>query len=358
MASRYDKMIYQRCGKSGILLPRISLGLWQNFGDVDSQSNAREVVLHAFDIGITHFDLANNYGPPYGTAESNFGRILKKDLLPHRDELIISTKAGYDMWPGPYGNWGSRKYLISSLDQSLKRMGLEYVDIFYHHRPDPNTPLEETMGALDTAVRSGKALYAGISNYRPTEAKRAIAILKKLGTPCLIHQPCYNMLDRWIEDGLTSLLEKEGVGCIPFSPLAQGQLTDRYLKEIPADSRANKEHFLKKDSVQKNLPMVRALNVIAKKRGQTMAEMALAWVLRLPVVTSALVGASSTAQLDSNVKALNNLEFSREELSEIHGILRAAKALVKLPQPKGAAAKRKSAPVVATKGKKELHAAR
>ena len=358
MASRYDKMIYQRCGKSGVLLPRISLGLWQNFGDVDSQANAREVILHAFDIGITHFDLANNYGPPYGTAESNFGRILKKDLLQHRDEMIISSKAGYDMWPGPYGNWGSRKYLIASLDQSLKRMGLEYVDLFYHHRPDANTPLEETMGALDYAVRSGKALYVGISNYRPPEAKRAIAILRKLGTPCLIHQPCYNMLDRWIEDGLTTLLEKEGVGCIPFSPLAQGQLTDRYLKEIPADSRANKERFLKKDSVQKNLPTVRALNAIAKKRGQTMAEMALAWVLRLPVVTSALVGASSTAQLDANVKALNNLEFSREELSEIHSILRGAKAVVKLPKPKGAAAKRKSVPVVTPKGKKELHAPR
>jgi L-glyceraldehyde 3-phosphate reductase len=359
MGSRYDKMIYQRCGKSGVLLPRISLGLWHNFGDVDSQSNAREVILHAFDIGITHFDLANNYGPPPGTAESNFGRILKKDLLAHRDEMIISSKAGYNMWPGPYGEWGSRKYLIASLDQSLKRMGLEYVDIFYSHRFDPETPLEETMGALDTAVRSGKALYVGISNYRPKEAKRAIAILKKLGTPCLIHQPCYNMLDRWIEDGLTTVLEKEGIGCIPFSPLAQGQLTDRYLKDIPADSRASKEFFLKKDSVQKNLPTVRALNAIAKKRGQTMAEMALAWVLRLPVVTSALVGASSTAQLDSNVKALNKLDFSREELSEIHNILRAAKVPVKLPQRKSAAARKtKAEPAPSQKGKRELHAPR
>jgi L-glyceraldehyde 3-phosphate reductase len=350
-------MIYQRCGKSGVLLPRISLGLWQNFGDVDSQPNVREVILHAFEIGITHFDLANNYGPPPGTAEANFGRILKKDLHSHRDEMIISSKAGYHMWAGPYGEWGSRKHLLSSLDQSLKRMGLEYVDIFYHHRPDPNTPLEETMGALDYSVRSGKAIYVGLSNYRPPEARRAIAILRKLGTPCLIHQPRYNMLDRWIEDGLTTVLEKEGIGCIPFSPLAQGQLTDKYLKDIPADSRASRENFLKRESVQKNLPTVRALNAVAKKRGQPLAEMALAWVLRQPVVTSALVGASSTAQLDSSVKALTNLEFSREELAEIRDILRSASASVKLPHRKGAAP-RKAEPAPVQKAKKELHVAR
>jgi L-glyceraldehyde 3-phosphate reductase len=352
MASRYDKMIYQRCGKSGVLLPRISLGLWQNFGDVDSQSRAREVILHAFDLGITHFDLANNYGPPPGSAETNFGRILKKDLLAHRDEMIVSTKAGYTMWSGPYGDWGSRKYLLASLDQSLQRMGLDYVDIFYHHRPDPETPVEETMGALDHAVRCGKALYVGISNYRPKETKRAAAILRKLGTPCLIHQPCYNMLNRWIEDGLTTLLEKEGMGCIPFSPLAQGQLTDRYLREIPADSRAGREAFLKREAV-------RALHAIAKRRGQSLAEMALAWVLRLPVVTSALIGASSTAQLDANVKVLTNLEFSREELTEIHGILRAAQAFVKLPERKTSAAKKaKPEPPPSHKGRKELHVPR
>jgi L-glyceraldehyde 3-phosphate reductase len=356
VGSRYDKMTYQRCGKSGVLLPRISLGLWQNFGDADAQPKAREVILHAFDLGITHFDLANNYGPPPGSAETNFGRILKKDLLAHRDEMIISTKAGYQMWPGPYGEWGSRKSLLASLDRSLQRLGLEYVDIFYHHRPDPETPLEETMGALDHAVRCGKALYAGISNYRPKETRRAAAILRKLGTPCLIHQPRYNMLDRWIEDGLTTVLEKEGMGCIPFSPLAQGQLTDRYLREIPADSRAAKEYFLKRDSVAKNLPTVHALNVIARRRGQSLAEMALAWVLRLPVVTSALIGASSTAQLDANVKVLTKLDFSREELAEIHRILRAAQAFVKLPERKPSAAKKpKPEPPHSQKGKKELH---
>jgi L-glyceraldehyde 3-phosphate reductase len=357
MASRYDKMIYQRCGKSGVLLPRISLGLWQNFGDQSPQNIARDILLRAFDLGITHFDLANNYGPPPGTAETNFGRIFKKDLLAHRDEILISTKAGYHMWDGPYGEWGSRKYLLASLDQSLKRMGLDYVDIFYHHRPDPETPLEETMGALDHAVRSGKALYAGISNYRPKETKRAVAILRKLGTPCLIHQPCYNMLDRWIEDGLTTVLEKEGIGCIPFSPLAQGQLTDRYLREIPTDSRASREAFLKLEAVQRNLPTVRALNAIAKKRGQPLAEMALAWVLRLPVVTSALIGASSIAQLESNVRALSNLDFSREELNEIRDILRSASAFVKLPHRKAGTAK-KAEPAPTHKGKKELHAAR
>jgi L-glyceraldehyde 3-phosphate reductase len=338
MASRYDKMMYQRCGKSGLLLPRISLGLWQNFGDADAQRNAREVILHAFNLGITHFDLANNYGPPPGAAESNFGRILKDDLAAHRDEMIISTKAGYTMWPGPYGDWGSRKYLLSSLDQSLTRLSLDYVDIFYHHRPDPETPLEETMGALDHAVRQGKALYAGISNYRPKETRRAAAILRRLGTPCVIHQPRYNMFDRWIEDGLTSVLEKEGIGCVVFSPLAQGQLTDRYLKEIPSDSRAGRglsgARTLKDVEVQKNLPAIRALNVIAQKRGQSLAEMALAWVLRLPVVTSAVIGASSPVQVDSNVKALTKLEFSREELAQIRDILRGATTFVKLPERK------------------------
>jgi len=356
MSSRYVKMMYQRCGKSGVLLPRISLGLWQNFGDVSSQQTAHEIIVRAFDLGITHFDLANNYGPPYGSAESNFGRILRKDLSAHRDEMIISTKAGYDMWEGPYGNWGSRKYLLASLDQSLKRMGLDYVDIFYHHRPDPETPLEETMGTLDHAVRQGKALYAGISNYRPKETRRAAAILRKLGTPCLIHQPNYSMLDRWIEDGLTSVLEKEGIGCIVFSPLAQGQLTDRYLRGIPVDSRASREHFLKRESVEKNLPTIRALHAIAKKRGQPLAEMALAWALRLPVVTSALIGASSIAQLESNVKTLNRLDFSREELAEIRDVLRSAKAFVKLPQRKGdISPKEKPELFTAEKGRRPLH---
>jgi len=352
-------MMYQRCGRSGVMLPRISLGLWQNFGDTASQQTARDIVLRAFDLGITHFDLANNYGPPPGSAESNFGRILKKDLTAHRDEMIIATKAGYPMWDGPYGDWGSRKYLLASLDQSLKRMGLEYVDIFYHHRPDPETPLEETMSALDHAVRQGKALYAGISNYRPKETRRAAAILRKLGTPCLIHQPRYNMLDRWIEDGLTTVLEKEGIGCIVFSPLAQGQLTDRYLKEIPAGSRATREQFLKSETVQKNLPAIRALNAIAKKRGQTLAEMALAWVLRLPEVTSALVGASSVAQLEANVKALYQLDFTRLELAEIHDIIRSAQAFVKLPHRKGELGrKEKLEPAPVLKGKRELHVPR
>ena len=321
MSSRYEKMTYQRCGRSGVLLPRISLGLWQNFGEADSQETARDLVLRAFDLGITHFDLANNYGPPPGSAESNFGRILGKDLAAHRDEMIISTKAGYTMWDGPYGDWGSRKYLLASLDQSLKRMGLEYVDIFYHHRPDPETPLEETMGALDQAVRQGKALYAGISNYRPKETRRAAAILRKLGTPCVIHQPNYSMLDRWIEDGLTSVLKKEGIGCIVFSPLSQGQLTDRYLKKIPKDSRAARGGFLRRPEVEKNLPKIRALNALAEKRGQPLAGMALAWVLRLPAVTSALIGASSVAQLETNVKALDRLDFSKGELAEIEKIL-------------------------------------
>jgi len=324
MSSRYEKMTYRRCGKSGVLLPRISLGLWQNFGDAASRQTARELVLRAFDLGITHFDLANNYGPPPGSAESNFGRILRDDLAAHRDEMIISTKAGYTMWDGPYGDWGSRKYLLASLDQSLKRMGLDYVDIFYHHRPDPETPLEETMGALDHAVRQRKALYAGISNYGPEETRRAAAILRKLGTPCLIHQPRYNMLDRWIEDGLTSVLEEEGIGCIVFSPLAQGLLTDRYLRDIPPDSRATREQFLKRAMVEKKLPAIRALHALAEKRGQPLAEMALAWVLRLPVVTSALIGASSIAQLETNVKTLDRLDFSKEDLAGIEAILKMA----------------------------------
>ena len=322
-STRYDKMNYQRCGKSGVLLPRISLGLWSNFGEIDSLQTMRGLIHHAFDLGITHFDLANNYGPPPGSAEVNFGRILREDLAGYRDELIISTKAGYWMHPGPYGEWGSRKYLLASLDASLKRLGLDYVDIFYHHRPDPNTPLEETMGALDHAVRQGKALYAGISNYQPEDTRKATAILRQLGTPCLIHQPRYNMLDRWIENGLTQVLEEEGIGCIPFSPLAQGQLTDRYLKEIPKDSRAGKGGYLKTPDVEKNLPKVRALNAIAENRGQPLAEMALAWILRLPVVTSALIGASSTAQLDTNVKVLQHLDFSPAELAEIDKILQA-----------------------------------
>jgi L-glyceraldehyde 3-phosphate reductase len=321
-ASRYEKMKYRRCGKSGVMLPRISLGLWQNFGDTHSQATCRDLILHAFDSGITHFDLANNYGPPPGSAEIHFGEILSRELAAHRDDMIISTKAGYYMQPGPYGDWGSRKYLLASLDQSLRRMGLEYVDIFYHHRPDPETPLEETMGALDHAVRQGKALYAGISNYPPAETRRAAAILRQLGTPCLIHQPSYNMFNRWIEDGLTTALTEEGIGCIVFSPLAQGQLTDRYLKEIPKDSRAEREQFLKKEAVAKNLPRVRALNEIAKKRNQALAEMALAWVLRLPAVTSAVIGASSTAQLDTNLKALEHLDFSEQELQEIEKVLR------------------------------------
>lgn len=320
--SRYDSMPYARCGKSGLLLPRISLGFWQNFGDVDVYATGRETVLRAFDLGITHLDLANNYGPTPGSAERNFGRILREDLSAYRDELVISTKAGYRMWPGPYGEWGSRKNLLSSLDQSLGRMRLDYVDIFYSHRPDPNTPLEETMGALDHAVRSGKALYAGISNYPAEETRRAVAILKQLGTPCLIHQARYNLLDRWIENGLTNVLEEEGVGAIVFSPLAQGQLTGRYLKEIPAGSRASKEAFLKRSQVEANLPKIRALNAIAQERGQSLAEMALAWVLRLPVVTSALVGASSVAQLEQNLKALENLELTPDQLARIEAVLK------------------------------------
>jgi L-glyceraldehyde 3-phosphate reductase len=318
---RYDAMKYARCGRSGLMLPRISLGLWHNFGDVDRYAVGREVVLRAFDLGITHFDLANNYGPQPGSAERNFGRMLREDLASYRDELIIATKAGHLMWPGPYGEWGSRKYLLASLDQSLSRIGLEYVDIFYSHRPDPDTPIEETMSALDQAVRSGKALYAGISSYKPEDTRKAAAVLRGLGTPCLIHQPSYSMLNRWIEDGLTRVLDEEGIGCIVFSPLAQGQLTSRYLKDIPADSRAAKDGFLKTDQVRNNLPKIQALSAIGEKRGQSLAQMAIAWVLRLPTVTSAVLGASSVAQLEENLRALDRLEFSAEELAEIESIL-------------------------------------
>ena len=281
----------------------------------------RDVVLRAFDLGITHFDLANNYGPPPGSAEINFGRMLREDLASYRDELIVSTKAGHLMWPGPYGEWGSRKYVLASLDQSLSRMRLDYVDIFYSHRPDPDTPMEETMGALDQAVRSGKALYAGISSYQPENTRKAAAVLRSLGTPCLIHQPSYSMLNRWIEKGLTRVLDEEGIGCIVFSPLAQGQLTSRYLRDIPADSRAAKGGFLKTDQVRNNLPKIQALSAIAEKRGQSLAQMAIAWVLRLPTVTSALLGASSVAQLEENLRALDRLEFSAEELAKIESIL-------------------------------------
>jgi L-glyceraldehyde 3-phosphate reductase len=323
-ADRYSKMLYNRCGKSGVLLPAISLGLWHNFGSVDDIENGRSIIRRAFDRGITHFDLANNYGPEPGTAEENFGKILKKDFTGNlRDELIISTKAGYLMWPGPYGEWGSRKYLLSSLDQSLKRMQLEYVDIFYSHRPDPDTPLEETMMALDTAVRSGRALYAGISNYQAPEAKKAIEILKQLGTPCLIHQPKYSMYERWVEGGLLDVLEQNGVGCIPFSPLAQGMLTDRYLKGIPENSRAAKAVFLKSsDLTEERLQQISQLNEVAKKRGQSLAQMALAWLLKDKRITTVLIGASSVAQLDDNLACLENLGFSSAELNEIETILK------------------------------------
>jgi L-glyceraldehyde 3-phosphate reductase len=316
-------MQYRRCGRSGVRLPAISLGLWHNFGGVDTFENGRAMVRRAFDLGITHFDLANNYGPPPGSAESNFGEILRLDLKPHRDELIVSTKAGWDMWPGPYGNWGSRKYLLASLDQSLKRMGLEYVDIFYSHRPDPETPVEETMQALDQAVRSGKALYAGISSYDARQTAAAAKILRELGTPCLIHQPKYSIFDRWVEDGLLDVLGHEGVGAIAFCPLAQGLLTDRYLDGIPADSRANKPHgFLKKhDIYEQRLAQVRALGAVAAERGQSLAQMALAWVLRDSRMTSALIGASRVEQIEQNVAALANLDFSVVELGRIDAIL-------------------------------------
>lgn len=323
-SNRYDNMQYNRCGKSGLKLPAISLGLWHNFGSVDVFDNGRQIIHRAFDRGITHFDLANNYGPAPGSAEENFGKILKQDFPGNlRDELVISTKAGYLMWPGPYGEWGSRKYLLSSLDQSLKRMQLEYVDIFYSHRPDPNTPLEETMMALDTAVRSGRALYAGISNYQVPEAKKAIEILKQLGTPCLIHQPKYSMFERWVEGGLLDVLEQNGVGCIPFSPLAQGMLTDKYLKGIPADSRAAKAHgFLQTSELtDTRLQQIRELNEIARSRNQSLAQMALAWLLKDKRITTVLIGASSVGQLDNNIDALNNLQFSNDELAIIEKLL-------------------------------------
>ena len=319
---RYDAMQYRRSGRSGIQLPAISLGLWHNFGGVDNFENSRAMLRRAFDLGITHFDLANNYGPPYGSAEETFGQILKKDFLPYRDELIISTKAGWDMWPGPYGDLGSRKYMLASLDQSLKRMGLEYVDIFYHHRPDPDTPLEESLGALDTAVRSGRALYVGISSYNAGQTAEAVRILRDLGTPCLIHQPKYSMFVRDPEQGLLDVLGKEGVGSIVFSPLAQGLLSDRYLNGIPNDSRAARDFFLKKKDIgEDKLAKIRALNEVARQRGQTLAEMAVAWVLRDPRVTSALVGASRVSQVEDNVAALKNLKFSAEELRKIDGVL-------------------------------------
>jgi L-glyceraldehyde 3-phosphate reductase len=324
--ARYTSMSYIPSGKSGLKLPRVSLGLWHNFGGVDSPGNARTMLLRAFDLGVTHFDLANNYGPPPGSAEETFGRILQQDLSRYRDELIVSTKAGYLMWPGPYGEWGSRKHLLASLDQSLKRMGIDYVDIFYSHRPDPDTPLEETMGALDHAVRTGKALYAGISNYSPEQTRRAALILRELGTPCLIHQPVYNMFRRWVEDGLLQVLDEEGIGCIAFSPLAQGLLTDRYLHGIPADSRAGKPHgFLRPENItEENLSKVRSLNELARSRGQKLAQMAIAWVLRHAAVTSALIGASSVQQLEEGVSALDNLQFSAEELRTIDAILKPA----------------------------------
>ncbi len=323
--NRYStQMKYNRCGRSGLRLPAISLGLWHNFGGVDAEANARTMLLRAFDLGITHFDLANNYGPPPGSAEETFGRILRSDLLPYRDELVISTKAGYHMWPGPYGEWGSRKYLIASLDQSLKRMGLEYVDIFYSHRPDPETPLEETMGALDQVVRQGKALYVGISNYNAEQTAEAIKILKGLGTPLLIHQPSYSMFNRWIEPKLQDVLAVNGVGSIAFSPLAQGLLTDRYLGGIPADSRAGKPGtFLPESRVTPEVvEKVRRLGEIAAARGQSLAQMALAWVLRGGLVTSALIGASRVSQIEENVGALANLAFSSEELERIEAVLK------------------------------------
>ncbi|HEY1253970.1 MAG TPA: L-glyceraldehyde 3-phosphate reductase [Terracidiphilus sp.] len=319
---RYETMQYRRTGRSGLQLPAVSLGLWHNFGGADVFENGRAMVRRAFDLGITHFDLANNYGPPYGSAEDNFGRILSLDLKPYRDELMISSKAGYDMWPGPYGNWGSRKYLLASLDQSLKRMGLEYVDIFYSHRPDPETPAEETMGALDQAVRSGKALYAGLSNYNATQAAAAIKILKELGTPCLIHQPKYSMFMRTPEQGLLDVLGTEGVGAIAFTPLAQGLLTNRYLKGIPEGSRATKEKFLKTSDIDEHrLQQIRALNDVAVARGQSLAQMALAWVLRDHRITSALIGASRVEQIEQNVAALANLSFTTEELARIDAIV-------------------------------------
>ncbi|MDO9256376.1 MAG: L-glyceraldehyde 3-phosphate reductase [Bacteroidales bacterium] len=320
-STRYDQMKYRRCGKSGIKLPEISLGLWHNFGHVDRFEVSRQIVLKAFDCGITHFDLANNYGPPPGSAEENFGRMMQNDLRPFRDEMIISTKAGYLMWDGPYGEWGSKKYLVSSLDQSLKRMKLDYVDIFYSHRPDPDTPLEETMAALDLIVKQGKALYAGISNYPAELTHKAAEILKQMGTPCLIHQPSYSMFNRWAEDGLMDVLEQDGMGCITFSPLAQGLLTDRYLHGIPSDSRAAKHVFLNEDRVILMLPQIKKLNEIANTRGQSLSQMAIAWLLKDKRVTSVLIGASSVPQLENNLGALGNTKFSKDELDAIELVL-------------------------------------
>lgn len=322
-SGRYSSIPYRRCGRSGLKLPALSLGLWHNFGGVDTLENGRAILRLAFDSGITHFDLANNYGPPPGSAEENFGRLMKSDFLPYRDELIISTKAGYHMWEGPYGEWGSKKYLVSSLDQSLQRMGLNYVDIFYHHRPDPDTPLEETMSALDLIVRQGKALYVGLSNYRPEEAEKAIAILNSLGTPCLIHQPKYSMFERWVEGGLLDLLQAEGVGCIPFSPLAQGLLTDKYLHGIPEGSRAARpEGFLQREDVSPaRISQITLLNDLAAQRGQSLAQMALSWLLKDPRVTSVLVGASRPSQLADSLKCLDNLSFTDTELNAIESIL-------------------------------------
>lgn len=320
---RYDNMLYRRCGHSGLQLPAISLGLWHNFGDVTQVETSRAMLRRAFDLGITHFDLANNYGPPPGSAESNFGRILRQDFLPYRDELIISTKAGYDMWPGPYGEWGSKKYLVSSLDQSLKRMGLDYVDIFYHHRPDPDTPLEETMRTLDLMVRQGKALYVGISNYPAATARQALAILQQLGTPCLIHQPQYSLFNRWVEAELLAMLQQNGVGAIAFSPLAGGLLTDRYLDGIPEDSRIGRgSAYLKKDQLTAGtLEKIRRLNALARQRGQRLSQMALAWLLRQESITSVLIGASKVEQIEEAVAMLSNRRFTAEELALIDDIL-------------------------------------
>lgn len=322
-SDRYNKMKYNRCGNSGLKLPAVSLGLWHNFGDMDDPQRIRDILHRAFDLGVTHFDLANNYGPPPGSAESNLKKVLDEGLGRYRDELIISTKAGYDMWEGPYGEWGSRKYMLASLDQSLKRTGLDYVDIFYSHRPDPDTPLEETMGALHSAVQMGKALYVGISNYDAEQSLRAIEILEDLGTPCLIHQPKYNMFERWVENGLLEVLEEKGVGCIPFSPLAQGLLTNRYLKGIPQGSRiAGKSVFLTEESLDADrLVRIKALNQEAELRGQTLAQMALAWILSRKQVTSVLIGASSVAQLEANVATIHNLKFTSDELETINNIL-------------------------------------
>ena len=323
--NRYEQMEFRRCGNSGLKLPLVSLGLWHNFGEIDQFQNARNILRLAFDNGITHFDLANNYGPPAGSAEETFGNIFKKDFKPYRDELIISSKAGWGMWPGPYGDWGSKKYLVSSLDQSLKRMGLDYVDIFYHHRPDPETPLEETMGTLDLMVRQGKALYVGISSYHPAEAAKAISILKQLGTPCLIHQPKYSMFDRWIENGLLDLLGNEGVGCIPFSSLAQGLLTNKYLNGIPQDSRAASHRgngAMDEDAITpEKINKVKKINTLAVQRGQSLAQMALAWVIKDPRVTSVIIGVSKPVQVTDSLQCIKNYQFSSAELQQIESIL-------------------------------------